>query len=69
MDVCDELESMAAYAADDWGGGFEPSEDEIQRWQTLFAYSHFRGHRADQKVEESTVRVIECRMFIGAWLG
>ena len=40
MDLFAELESMAVNAVDDDSVGFEPSEDEIQRWQTLFAYSH-----------------------------
>ena len=31
---------MAANAVDDDSAGFEPSENEIQRWQTLFAYSY-----------------------------
>ena len=40
MDLFAELEGMAVNAVDDDSVGFEPSEDEIQRWQTLFAYSH-----------------------------
>ena len=40
MDPFAELESMAVNAVDDDSVEFEPSEDEIQRWQTLFAYSY-----------------------------
>ena len=40
MDLFAELESMAVNAVDDDSVGFEPSEDEIQRWQTLFTYSY-----------------------------
>ena len=40
MDLFAELESMAVNAVDDDSVEFEPSEDEIQRWQTLFAYSY-----------------------------
>ena len=40
MDFFAELETMAVNAVDDDSVEFEPSEDEIQRWQTLFAYSH-----------------------------
>ena len=40
MDLFAELESMAVNAVDDDSAEFEPSEDEIQRWQTIFAYSY-----------------------------
>lgn len=39
MDLVAELERMAVSAVDDDSAEFEPSEDEIQRWQSLFAYS------------------------------
>ena len=39
MDPVAELERMAVNAVDDDSAEFEPSEDEIQRWQSLFAYS------------------------------
>ena len=40
MDLFAELESMAINAVEDDIVEFEPSEDEIQRWQTLFAYTY-----------------------------
>ena len=40
MDLFEELESMAVNAADDHDVEIEPSEEEITRWQTLFAYSY-----------------------------
>ena len=40
MDLFAELESMAVNAVDDDSAEFEPSGDEIQRWQTKFAYSY-----------------------------
>ena len=40
MDLFAELEDMAVNAVEDDSVEFEPSGDEIQRWQTLFAYTH-----------------------------
>lgn len=40
MDLSEELESMAVNAADECNVEFEPSEGEITRWQTLFAYQY-----------------------------
>lgn len=40
MDLFAELESMVVNAADDDSAAFKPSEDETQRWQTLFSYSY-----------------------------
>lgn len=43
MDIFEELESMAVNAADECDVDFEPSEAEITRWQTLFAYNYFEA--------------------------
>ncbi len=40
MEISEELESMAVNAADECDVDFEPSEAEIARWQTLFAYHY-----------------------------
>ena len=40
MDLFEELENMAANVAEEFGVESEPDEDEISRWQKLFAYSH-----------------------------
>lgn len=40
MDIFEELENMAINAANDDDEEFEPSEEEILRWQALFAYSY-----------------------------
>ena len=40
MDLLEELESMAVNIADDHDVDFEPPEEEVTRWQTIFAYSH-----------------------------
>ena len=40
MDIFDELEIMATNASEDFGVEFEPDEDEIARWQILFAYTY-----------------------------
>ena len=42
MDVLAELENMVASAAD-WDEEFEPSEEEIARWQKLFRYTHSKA--------------------------
>ena len=39
MDLFEELENMAANVAEEFGVESEPNEDEILRWQKLFAYS------------------------------
>lgn len=39
MDLSAELESMAFNAADDCDVEYEPAEEEITIWQTLFTYS------------------------------
>ena len=39
MDLFEELESMAVNITDDCDAELEPSEEEITRWQQLFAYS------------------------------
>lgn len=51
---------MAVNAADECGVEFEPSEGEIQRWQTLFAYSYFEAaeHIKNQKSDYSRYRVL-----------
>ncbi|KAL9136085.1 MAG: hypothetical protein Q9175_002705 [Cornicularia normoerica] len=40
MDHFEELENMATNVADECGVEFEPDEDEIARWQRIFAYSY-----------------------------
>ena len=40
VDPLEELEGIAVNAADDCDMGNEPSEEEIERWQALFAYSY-----------------------------
>ena len=59
MDLYAELESMAVNAVDDDSVGFEPSEDEIHRWQTIFAYSHSEAVEQikNQKADYSRRRV------------
>ena len=59
MDLFEELESMAVNKADDYDAEFEPSEDEIQRWQTLFAYSYSEAVEQikNQKSDYSRYRV------------
>ena len=59
MDLFAELESMAVNAVDDDSAKFEPSEDEIQRWQILFAYSYSEAIEQikDQKGDYSRRRV------------
>lgn len=59
MDIFEELESMAVNAADDCDVESEPSEAEIQRWQTLFAYSYSEAVEQikNQKSDYSRYRV------------
>lgn len=40
MDLFEELETMALNVADYHDVAFEPPEEEVSRWQTLFAYSY-----------------------------
>lgn len=40
MDLFDELENMAANVSEELGVDSEPDEDEIARWQKLFAYTY-----------------------------
>lgn len=40
MDLFDELENMAANVSEELGADSEPNEDEVARWQTLFAYTY-----------------------------
>ena len=53
MDLSQELENMAVNAIDDCDVEFEPSGEEIARWQGLFAYSYpeaveqIKRHRSD----------------------
>ena len=53
MDLFEELENMVVNATDDCDVEFEPSEEEIIRWQKLFAYSYpeaveqIKRHRSD----------------------
>ncbi|KAL8730744.1 MAG: hypothetical protein Q9181_004550 [Wetmoreana brouardii] len=40
MDLLAVLEGMAVNASEDNGGDFEPSEEMVNKWQTLFKYSY-----------------------------
>lgn len=40
MDLFDELENMAANVSEELGVDSDPEEDEIARWQSLFAYTY-----------------------------
>lgn len=40
MDLFEELENMAANVAEEFDVDFEPDENEIARWQKLFAYTY-----------------------------
>jgi len=59
MDLFEELESMAVNAADDCDGEFQPSKEEITRWQTVFSYSYSEAIEQikNQKSDYSRYRV------------
>lgn len=59
MDLFEELESMAINATDDCNVEFEPSEEEITRWQRLFAYTYAEAaeHIKNQRSDLSRSRV------------
>ena len=48
---------------------FEPSEGEIQRWQTLFAYSYFEAAEHIKKPEERLFALSSVERSFGACLG
>lgn len=48
MDILDELESMARFAATK-PEDTEPNPDDVKRWQSLFGYTYFE---AAQKMQE-----------------
>lgn len=59
MNLFNELDGMAVNAADDCGVEFEPSEEDVMRWKTLFAYSYAETFEKikNQKSDYSRERV------------
>ena len=64
MDLVAELESMATNAAEDCDIEFEPSDEEIQRWRALFAYSY---SEAVEQIKSQKGDYSRCRISDEHW--
>ena len=64
MDLFEELENMAANVAEEFGAESEPDENEISRWQKLFAYNH---SEASEQITNQRNDYSRCRISDSLW--